>query len=302
MSGMSSHILSLPSTPRPAADRLITPAEAVLLTAAAALGLGTVLLRSLGLDETLFLALNGWFASWPAAALLWSSLSVLGLGLSAFLLLAIACGTTVEAQRLRPLAALLCGFPIGGALTHLLKHTIDAPRPAAVLPAEQFHLIGSALQHGSMPSGHSVTAFATLVIVLGCWQLGRAGRLGAVLLAVAVALSRIATAAHWPSDVLAGAGLGLLTGLLVLRLVADGRRSGWLLRARGVPLALLQCGCGVAMCLIQTGYPAAVPLQWLLGSTAALAGLLRLARLLPLAAGACPSLAGQLDSVPAELG
>lgn len=288
--------------PRPATGGLVTPAEAALLTAAVALGLGAVLLRTLALDEPLFLTLNGWFASWPAAALLWSSLSVLGLGLSAFLLLAIACGTTLEAGSLRLLAALLWGFPIGGALTHLLKHTIDAPRPAAVLPAEQFHLIGSALQHGSMPSGHSVTAFATLVIVLGCWQLGRVGRLGAVLLAVAVALSRIATAAHWPSDVLAGAGLGLLTGLLVLRLVADGRRSCWLLRASGVPLALLQCGCGVAMCLIQTGYPAAVPLQWLLGGTAVLAGLLRLARLLPLVRGARASLAGRLGSAPTELG
>ena len=38
----------------------------------------------------------------------------------------------------------------------------------------------------------------------------------ALILALAVALSRIAVGAHWPSDVLAGAAVGWATGLLIM--------------------------------------------------------------------------------------
>lgn len=275
----------------PPRSRLTRPALTTRATLIGALGLCGLLgagaaLRLLDLDVPLFLALNGWFGRWPAAELLWSALSVTGLGLSAFLLVTTLCSTTHDPARLQPLAALLWGFVVGGLLTHGLKRLLAMPRPPAVLAPEQFHLIGEALQRGSMPSGHAITAFATLVIVLGCWRLGRLAQLGAVLVAVGVAAARIACAAHWPSDVLAGAGIGLLSGWIALQLAEHlGRRlpdgHGWLLRGRGVPLALLQCSAGVAMCLIETGYPAAVPVQWLYGSTALLGGLLRLAVLLP---------------------
>ena len=248
---------------------------------AAALGLLAWLLYGQDTNQTVFLALNLRLADVPGADVLWSSLSVLGLGLSAFLLLAMLAETADQTAQ-QPLAALLWCFPIGGILTHLLKHLFGALRPAAVLAPEQFHLIGDKLLRGSMPSGHSVTAVAVLAIVLTCWQLPRSAVLGMIALAVAVVLSRIATAAHWPSDVCAGAGLGLLTGRMALRLARPGRLVRWLDSRPGqLVLGLSQVVGGVIMVRIDTGYPLAQWLQWLLGGVGLFGGALRMGCLLP---------------------
>lgn len=95
-------------------------------------------------------------------------------------------------------------------LTHSAKLLLNWPRPAAVLPLDQLHVIGDVLRHDSFPSGHTVTAFT----LAGCWVLAappsRRWRAAAVALplATAVGLSRVAVGAHWPLDVAAGALLG----------------------------------------------------------------------------------------------
>jgi len=71
-----------------------------------------------------------------------------------------------------------------------------------------------------MPSGHSLTVFAGIGVILLCFSLkARHWPVAAllVLLAVLVALSRVMVGAHWPADVLAGAGSGLAVALLAQR-------------------------------------------------------------------------------------
>ena len=66
----------------------------------------------------------------------------------------------------------------------------------------------------SMPSGHTVASFAGLVM-LGM-LLGRKIKFFTWTLAIVIGLSRIAIGAHWPTDVLLGAFIGMVCADFVL--------------------------------------------------------------------------------------
>lgn len=159
----------------------------------------------------------------PAVAGWASSLSVLGLGGAAFVLFAL-----VGLRRADVLALFLLTLLIGGLAVHGVKWFCDAARPAAFLSAQQVVVIGKALHAKSMPSGHSATWAA--VALLGWFALqARAGAparlalaLSLTLVAALGALARVAVGAHWPADLLVGAGLGV--GSAGLAMTRPGRR------------------------------------------------------------------------------
>jgi len=64
----------------------------------------------------------------------------------------------------------------------------------------------------SFPSGHTFLSFAIAMVVL----LYGHKKLGAAMFAVAIliAISRVATGVHYPSDVIGGATIGILSGIL----------------------------------------------------------------------------------------
>lgn len=229
-----------------------------------------------GQDRDLFQMLNG-LGRWLPA--LWAMLSVAGLGLSAFIVLA-AAQPGGSPQAMRVVAALLWCFPIGGALTHGIKRLLAHPRPAAVLAPDQIVVIGEPLLRGAMPSGHAVTTLAVVGLLLLSRSLSRTQQAGVALAALAVVVSRVAVGAHWPADVCAGAALGLVTAALAWTLSARGtlvRRLGT--RHGQMVLATTQIVCGWVMARLDSGYPEALPLQWALGVLSVAAGLYRLRQL-----------------------
>ena len=99
---------------------------------------------------------------------------------------------------------LAVGIP--GLFGSIIKRFIGRVRPSAAGPFayEPFHWRPD---FASLPSGHTTTAFATLVAVGALFPRARPFLWGFALL---IAVSRIAVSAHFTSDVIAGAAVGAL--------------------------------------------------------------------------------------------
>ncbi|HUZ76822.1 MAG TPA: phosphatase PAP2 family protein [Chloroflexota bacterium] len=114
-------------------------------------------------------------------------------------------------ERTNALAALLAS---GGALlVNLVVSLIWVrPRPFVSHPGT-VHVLLRHTADASFPSDHAAAAFAIAIVLLAEHR-----RLGALIMAAAVLLSygRVYVGDHYPTDVLAGAAIGLLVGLLLL--------------------------------------------------------------------------------------
>lgn len=275
----------MPTAPQSVYPSLVSTSTALLLVVLACLLAPLAWVESHNLNQPLMLGLNHLLNAQapgqtvaPLVSAWWSGVTVMGLGLSMFLVF----GAWAERQPGWMAAYLFCPL-IGGLLVHLLKHAIDAPRPPAVLSPGELHVIGSVLRTRSMPSGHSASAFAFAAVMLlspNPWPLRRLLMAPALATAVLIALSRIAVGAHWPLDVLVGSALGWVFGGMSVALATTSGLTRWCASPAGRwVLTLAWFGAGLAMCTQQTGYPQAVPLQWVLGLACAAGALWRARRL-----------------------
>jgi undecaprenyl-diphosphatase len=110
------------------------------------------------------------------------------------------------------LAVLSAG--LGLAIAHFLAAAVDRPRPFVAHP-EQITLFAHHAADPGFPSDHATAAFA----IAGALLLRLGWRWWPVLLAaVLLAIVRVVVGLHYPSDVLAGAVLGLASAWVVCRL------------------------------------------------------------------------------------
>ncbi len=159
-------------------------------------------------EPTMFLAINQ--ACLVLPAVVWTGLSLLG---NAWAVLGLTAPLLVVAPRL--MWAWLCAAPFAIAFARGGKALLESPRPAAVIDNRQMRIVGEVLENVSMPSGHTLTAFAVASGIYFALPLARRWRHGWLfVLAAGAGLSRIAVGAHWPGDVVVGASLGLLSGML----------------------------------------------------------------------------------------
>jgi undecaprenyl-diphosphatase len=105
-------------------------------------------------------------------------------------------------------------------LTMGMKPLVDRPRPFETL-SDADPLLGGTLG-SSLPSGHAATSFAGAVVLA---YLFRRGLPLFLVLAVAIAYSRIYLGVHYPSDVVAGAALGAAVAFVALALLRFRRRT-----------------------------------------------------------------------------
>lgn len=173
-------------------------------------------------DRALFFWVNhGWHHPW-LNDLFWA-FTWLGVGwvqvLLALLILWLArrCADQPWARLYRgAIAPLLVAWLASGVVAQVIKRTWDRPRPsnlagAIVAPDERIF-------SKSFPSGHACTTAAmATVLTLVFWRRYPGVAVGAWVVTLLVMLSRVYRGVHYPSDVLAGALLGAMCGVLTMR-------------------------------------------------------------------------------------
>jgi undecaprenyl-diphosphatase len=150
---------------------------------------------------------SGWFL-WP-------------LGLLFLALAALPPNLTAISQRVLAAIMVRIGFlfvAIGlpSLFTTLIKNMIGRARPfvggvANPYLFDPFHWTPA---YASLPSGHATSAFAVLAALGTLWPRARTFLL---IYALLVAVSRVVVTAHHPSDVLAGAVVGIVGVMMVRR-------------------------------------------------------------------------------------
>jgi len=121
-------------------------------------------------------------------------------------------------------------------VTEILKYLIGRGRPFVGGKADPFNFmpLEGTGAYSSLPSGHAVTAFALAFAVSALWP-----RLRVFMFtyAVVIVLTRLVLLAHHPSDVTAGALVGMV-GAMAVRYWFAARRLAFAIRADGtiVPL------------------------------------------------------------------
>lgn len=129
------------------------------------------------------------------------------------------------------LSFLFAAIAVPSLFTSIVKRLIGRARPFIDLAGNPFHYQHFVWRpdYASMPSGHATTAAAAAVAIGLLWPRLRAPLWAYALLILA---SRVLLAAHYPSDVLAGAVVGAVGALLVRDWFAA-RRLGFTIDAQG---------------------------------------------------------------------
>jgi membrane-associated phospholipid phosphatase len=145
---------------------------------------------------------SGWFL-WP-------------LGVLFLVLAALPPVLTPFSQRVLAVIMVRVGFLFAA----IVKRIIGRARPyvGGTLDPLLFSPFAWVPAYAGMPSGHATTAFAVLVAFGSLWPRARTILL---VYAVLICISRPMVIAHYPSDVLAGALVGIAGAMMVRRYFAD---------------------------------------------------------------------------------
>ncbi|QOZ25925.1 phosphatase PAP2 family protein [Bradyrhizobium sp. CCBAU 51753] len=122
------------------------------------------------------------------------------------------------------------------AVGEVLKWIVGRGRPFVGGKANAFnfqHFNGSEA-YASLPSGHAITAFALAFAVSAVWPRARVIML---VYALVIAATRLVLLAHHPSDVVAGALVGVI-GAMAVRYWFAARRLGFAIHRDGTVVAL----------------------------------------------------------------
>lgn len=147
--------------------------------------------------------------------------------------------------------ALISGSLISCLFSSVLKKIFAVPRPAAVFDHDSFVIIGKTLAgYNSVPSGHSITIFTTLTILMYSYLPSKLiyKILWFLLLnfvGIIFIFSRVGVGAHYPIDVIIGGIVGYISGLLGIFFSLNFKIWNWIGNRKYYPFFILSflIGC-----------------------------------------------------------
>lgn len=153
---------------------------------------------------------SGWFL-WPLG-ILFLALAALPLGLT-------RVSQHVLAAVMVRIGFLFAAIAVPGVFTNIVKHVFGRARPGVggSVDPTLFSPFSWPAAYAGLPSGHATTAFSVLAAVGSLFPRARTALL---IYALLIAASRIVVRAHYPTDVMAGALVGVVGALMVRRYFA----------------------------------------------------------------------------------
>ena len=150
--------------------------------------------------------------------------------------------------------ALISASLVSLVFSNVLKNIFDIPRPAQIFDNESFIIVGkTAVGFSSLPSGHSITIFTTLTILLYAFMPKKFTSkflwvFFIIILGLIIASSRVGVGAHHPLDVIFGSIIGYISGLIGIFISQKYRIWSWVNNKKFYPIfivAILGCAASI---------------------------------------------------------
>ena len=141
--------------------------------------------------------------------------------------------------------AILTSTIISALMSFILKIIFDIPRPAQILDHESFVIIGEVLAgYKSMPSGHSITTFSIITILLIAFMPKKVNNkiiwsFSIILIGIIIAFSRVGVGAHYPLDVVIGSSIGYMSSIFGIYLNNKFNLWSWIKKEKYYPILVL---------------------------------------------------------------
>lgn len=117
--------------------------------------------------------------------------------------------------------AKMCLFALvlAGIITACLKLLFHSPRPFTVLDHVRQLVVPT--EPNSFPSGHSAASMSVITVLVSEFRSHKIAVIILIAFAVLVAFSRVYVGVHYPLDVIVGATVGIISGVVVLKVLKN---------------------------------------------------------------------------------
>lgn len=145
----------------------------------------------------------------------------------------------------------------------VLKNIFSVPRPSEVFDNASFIIVGkTAGGFGSLPSGHSITAFTILTVLLFSFMPKKLiykflWIFSVLIVGFIIVSSRVGVGAHYPLDVITGSIIGYLSGLIGIFISRKYKIWAWVNNKKYYPvfiITILICCVSLIMKIINQNY------------------------------------------------